>query len=122
MANIKTLIDEWSVRDLEDGSFINISVLNCTELGNESKPGIQVCFMGNIVNYEPLNIERWAYQASKTDANEYLLEDHSWMVHEDQYVKNYLVVGEPMKAKVEVKTRSSKPIIKVYSLPFNSGE
>jgi hypothetical protein len=122
MANIKTLIDEWSVRDLEDGSSINISVLNCTELGNESKPGIQVCFMGNIVNYEPLNIERWAYQASKTDANEYLLEDHSWMVHEDQYVKNYLVVGEPMKAKVEVKTRSSKPIIKVYSLPFNSGE
>ena len=58
MSNIKTIIDEWSVKDLEDGSSITISVIGCTELGNESKPGIQVCYMGNTVNYEPLIIEQ----------------------------------------------------------------
>lgn len=118
MSNIKTIIEEWAVKDLEDGSSLSISVLSCTELGNGSKPGIQVCFMGNIINYEPLHVERWAYQAAKTGSTEYLLADHSWQVHEDQYVKNYLVTGSPLKAKVEVKTRSSKPIIKEYVLPF----
>jgi len=121
MANIKTTIEEWAVKDLEDGSSLRISVINCTELGNESKPGIQVCFMGNTINYEPLIVERWAYQAGKAGATEYLLGDHSWLVHEDQYVKNYLVLGSPLKAKVEVKTRSSKPIIKEYPLPFDVG-
>ncbi len=118
MSNIKTIIEEWSVRDLEDGSSLNISVIDCTELGNESKPGIQVCFMGNTINYEPLIVERWAYQAGKANLTEYLLADHSWQVHDDQYVKNYLVIGSPLKAKVEVKTRSSKPVIKEYSLSF----
>ncbi|GAB3942801.1 hypothetical protein GCM10028805_07980 [Spirosoma harenae] len=118
MANEKTVIDEWSVRDLEDGSSLKIAVLSCTELGNQSVPGIQVHYMGYIVNYEPLIVERWAYQASKKGVEEYLLEDHSWMVHEDQFVKNYLVVGSPLKAKVEVKTRSSKVIAKEYELPF----
>ena len=118
MANNKSIIEEWSVKDLEDGSSINISVINCTELGNESKPGIQVCYMGNIVNYEPVITERWAYQAEKASATEYLLEDHSWMVHDDQYVRNYLITGIPLKAKVVVKTRSSKPVIKEYELPF----
>ena len=121
MSNIKTIIEEWSVRDLEDGSSLNISIVDCTELGNQSKPGIQVCFMGNTINYEPSVVERWAYQASKAGVTEYLLEDHSWQVHQDQYVKNYLVLGSPLKVKVEVKTRSSKPVIKEYSLPFGSG-
>jgi hypothetical protein len=40
MANIKTMIEEWSVKDLEDGSLLNISVIGCTELGNDAKPGI----------------------------------------------------------------------------------
>ncbi|CCH53135.1 hypothetical protein BN8_02207 [Fibrisoma limi BUZ 3] len=118
MANQKTTIDEWSVRDLEDGSSINVTVLGCTELGNQSLPGVQVIYMGNIINYEPLMAERWAYQASKAGVDEYLLEDKSWTVHEDQFVKTYLVVGEPLKAKVEVKTRSSKVIAKEYELPF----
>jgi hypothetical protein len=118
MANIKTIIEEWSVKDLEDGSSLNISVIACSELGNESKPGIQVCYMGNTINYEPVITERWAYQAGKAGAAEYLLEDYSWMVHEDQYVKNYLIPGTPLKVKVEVKTRSSKPVIKEYALPF----
>ncbi|MEO6546643.1 MAG: hypothetical protein ABIN94_01535 [Ferruginibacter sp.] len=118
MANVKTMIDEWAVKDLEDGSSLTISVLGCTELGNDSKPGMQVCFMGNIVNYEPLSVARWAYQSQKDNVTEYLLEDKSWMVHTDQYIKNYLVQGSPLKARVEVKTRSSKPIIKEYALPF----
>ena len=118
MANVKNVMEEWSVKDLEDGSSLNISVLSCSELGNQSKPGIQVCFMGNIVNYEPLVAERWAYQANKEGVKEYLLEDKSWMANEDQYVKNYLVTGSPLKAKVEVKTRSSKPVVKEYTLPF----
>lgn len=120
MSNIKTIIEEWAVKDLEDGSSLSISVIACTELGNDSKPGIQVCFMGNIVNYEPIITERWAYQAGKANVTEYLLEDKSWMAHEDQYIKNYLVTGSPLKARVIVKTRSSKPIIKEYALPFEA--
>jgi hypothetical protein len=122
MANIKTVIEEWSVKDLEDGSSLNISVLGCTEMGNNGKPGIQVCYMGHTVNYEPLIVERWAYQASKAGVSEYLLTDYSWMVHEDQYIKNYLIPGSPLKVKVEVKSRSSKPVVKEYVLPFLVGE
>jgi hypothetical protein len=118
MSNIKTVIEEWSVKDLEDGSSLNIIVLGCTELGNQSKPGIQVCYMGNIINFEPLAVERWNSQAGKVNVSEYLLADHSWTVHEDQYVKVFLLTGSPLKAKVEVKTRSSKPVIKEYELPF----
>jgi hypothetical protein len=118
MSNIKTVMEEWAVKDLEDNSALSISVIGCTELGNQSKPGIQVCYMGNIVNFEPLSVERWAYQAGKVKASEYLLTDHSWMAHEDQYVKVYLLPGSPLKVKVAVKTRSSKPVIKEYVLPF----
>lgn len=118
MSNIKTIIEEWAVPDLEDGSSLSISVVGCTELGNTAKPGIQVCFMGNIINYEPLATARLAYLAEKSNVTDYLLEDKSWMVHEDQYIKNYLVQGSPLKARVEVKTRSSKPVIKEYILPF----
>jgi hypothetical protein len=118
MSNTKTLIEEFSVKDLEDNSSLTITVYSCTEMGNQSKPGIQVFYLGYIVNYEPLIVERWAYQANKQNLTEYLIEDNSWMEHEDQFVKNSLVLGSPLKAKVEVKTRSSKPIIKEYPLPF----
>jgi len=118
MSNVKSILEEWSVKDLEDNSAINISVLSCTELGNEARPGIQVCYMGNILNLEPAAVERWAYLAHKAGVTAYLLEAHSWMAHEDQYVKNYLLTGAPCKVRVEVKTRSSKPVIKEYSLPF----
>jgi hypothetical protein len=118
MANIKTTVDEWEVRDLEDNSALRIYVESCTELGNQSQPGIQVLYMGHYVTYEPLAVERWAYQASKAGKSEYLLEDKSWMVHEDQYVKNWLILGTPLKARVEVKTRSSKPKVREYVLPF----
>jgi hypothetical protein len=118
MANIKTLIEEWSVKDLEDGSSLNISIMGCTELGNDAKPGVQVCYLGHTVNFEPLHVERWAYQAGKVSVTEYLLEEYSWMVQEDQYVKNYLLIGSPLKARVEVKTRSSKPVVREYELPF----
>ena len=118
MANEKTIIDEWSVKDLEDGSSLTITVVNCTELGNQSLPGLQVLYMGNIINFEPNVVERWAYQATKTGVTDYLLEDKSWMVHDDQFVKNYLVLGSSLKAKVAVKTRSSKVISKEYDLPF----
>ena len=77
MANEKTIVDEWSVKDLEDDSSLTITVVACTELGNQSLPGIQVRYMGQTINYEPLITERWAYQASKAGVNEYLLEDQS---------------------------------------------
>ena len=118
MANIKTIIEEWVVKDLEDGSSLKISVFYCSELGNNAKPGIQVCYMGNLVNFEPIVTERWAYQAVKAGGTEYLLEDYSWMPQEDQYVKIYLIPGIPFKTKVVVKTRSSKPVSKEYVLPF----
>jgi hypothetical protein len=118
MANIKTIIDEWSVKDLEDNSSINVLVESGTELGNNSLPGIQVLYMGNYITFEPNIVEQWNYKANKSGITEYLLEDRSWMAHEDQYVKIYFLLGSPLKAKVEVKTRSSKPIIKEYPLPF----
>jgi hypothetical protein len=74
--------------------------------------------MGIIINYEPNIVEQWAYKAGKAGETEYFLKDQSWSVHEDQYVKNYLVTGKPMKAKVVVKTRSSRPVSKEYELPF----
>lgn len=118
MANEKTIIDEWAVKDLEDGSSLTITVIACTELGNQSLPGIQVLYLGNTVNFEPMITERWAYQATKAGVTDYLLADKSWLAHDDQFVKNYLVIGSPLKAKVEVKTRSSKVIAREYELPF----
>ena len=118
MSNIRTVIDEWSVKDLEDNSKITVLVESGTELGNNSVPGIQVLYMGNYITFEPNIVEQWAYKAGKAGVTEYLLEDRSWMAHTDQYVKIFLVLGSPLKAKVEVKTRSSKPMIKEYPIPF----
>ena len=118
MADVRTVIDQWSVKDLEDNSSLDIMVESGTELGNNAKPGIQVHYLGYIVTFEPNIVEQWVYKAGKSGVTEYLLEDKSWMVHEDQYVKISLVTGSPLKAKVEVKTRSSKPVIKEYDLPF----
>nr|WP_295925151.1 hypothetical protein [uncultured Dyadobacter sp.] len=118
MANVKTVLDQWSVKDLEDNSSIQVIVESCTELGNDAKPGIQTLCMGQFVTYEPNIVERWAYQAGKQNVSEYLLEDKSWTFHEDQYVKYYLVLGSPLKARIVVKTRSSKPVIKDFDLPF----
>lgn len=123
MANIKTKIDEWEVRDLEDNGFLRVYVEHNTEMGNQGVPGIQVWYTvaggTSIVNFEPNHVERWAYQAQKAGQTDYLLADHSWMVHEDTYIKNSLVLGEPLRAKVSVKVRSkSQPITKEYELPF----
>lgn len=119
MANIKTMLDQWSVKDLEDNSAIKVTVDSCTELGNSSLPGLQIICMGQIVNFEPNAVEKWCYQAGKQGITEYLLEDKSWAVHEDQYVKFFLVNESPVKARVTVKTRSSKPVTKDYVLPFD---
>jgi SRSO17 transposase len=119
MPNIKTTIDEWEVKDLEDNSKISVLVLHNTEMGNQSVPGVQVMCAGMIVNYEPLHVERWAYAAKKAQQTAYLITDSSWTVYEDTYIKHYLVTGNPLKAKIEVKVRSKdEPVIKEYDLPF----
>ena len=123
MANIKTKIDEWEVRDLEDNGVLRIYVEHNTEMGNRGVPGIQVWYTvaggTSIVNYEPNHVERWAYQAQKANETEYLLTDYSWMYHEDTYIKNSLLIGDKLKAKVSVKVRSkTAPITKEYELPF----
>jgi len=119
MANDQTEIDHIEVRDLEDGSSLKVSVQSCTELGNQSKPGLQVHFLGYIVNFEPLIAERWNYQAKKAGGAPLLL-DSSWTAHTDQFIKVYFVPGTPPKAKVEVKTRSTDtPVAKEYPLPFS---
>lgn len=121
MANIKTKVDEWEVRDLEDNGLLRIYVEHNTEMGNKGVPGLQIYYpFGGIINFEPLHTERWAYQAYKEKTATYLIADHSWMVHEDTYVKNYLVKdGDCLKARVEVKVRSkSAPVVKEYELPF----
>ena len=65
MANEKTLIEEIELRDLEDNSYLRVRAEACTELGNQSKPGIQIHFLGYIINFEPLHAERWNYQTKK---------------------------------------------------------
>lgn len=118
--NVKTKIDEWDVRDLEDNTITTVLVEHNSEMGNKSLPGIQVISMGQIVNYEPLHVEQWAYAAKKAGKQELLLEPSCWMVHEDRFVKHYLVTGEKLKAKIEVKVRSKdKPVVKEYELPFS---
>ena len=119
MANVKTLIDQWSVKDLENNSSINVTVEACTELGNSSSPGIQVVCMGQILNYEQNSVEQWAYRAEKEGAEAYYLADKSWAPSEEQFVKHYLITGSPLKARIAVKTRSSKPTTKDYELPFD---
>lgn len=123
MSNIKTKIDEWEVTDLEDNGVLRIYVEHNTEMGNRGVPGIQVWYTvaggTSIVNFEPVHVERWAYQAQKAGETDYLLTDYSWLNHEDMYVKNSLVIGDKLKAKVSVKVRSKKePITKEYELPF----
>ncbi|MEZ4827753.1 MAG: hypothetical protein R3C61_15935 [Bacteroidia bacterium] len=123
MPNIKTKIDEWEVRDLEDNGVLKIYVEHNTEMGNQGVPGIQVWYTiaggTYIVNYEPNHVEKWAYQAQKADVSEYLLTDYSWIYHEDTYIRNSLIIGETLKARVEVKVRSKKePVVKEYELPF----
>jgi hypothetical protein len=118
--NIKTRIDEWEVRDLEDNSVVTVVIEHNTEMGNKSLPGLQVLCSGHIVNYEPLHVERWAYAAKKAGQEEYLLEDASWTIYEDRFIKHYLVTGDKPKAKVAVKVRSKdKPVVKEYELPFS---
>ena len=120
MSNTKTLVDSFEVRDLEDNSVIRVAVEHCTEVGNAGKPGLQVLYMGNIVCLEPLMAARLAYQARKAGKTELWLEDRSWAVHQDQFVKLFLVLGDKPQVRVEVKTRSkSKPVVKAYELPFS---
>ena len=126
MANIKTKMDEWEVRDLEDNGVLKIYVEHNTEMGNRGVPGIQVWYTiaggTSIVNFEPIHVEKWAYQAQKANSNDYLLTDYSWVNHEDTYIKNSLVIGDKLKAKVSVKVRSKKDAItKEYELPFTLG-
>ena len=121
MANTVTVLDIIEVTDLEDNSKLSVVVQSCTELGNNSLPGLQVLYMGYIVNFEPLHVQRWAYQARKTGKEVYLLEDYSWNVHADQFIRNSLVLGNPLKVRVEIKTQS-KPVVKEYPLPFSVPE
>ena len=123
MANIHTVLDTIEVVDLEDNSKLTVVIQACTELGNNGVPGLQVRYLGYVVNLEPLIVARWAYQARKAGKDVYLLEDNSWNVHPDQYIRNSLVLGDPLKVRVEVKTRSkSKPVVKEYPLPFSVEE
>jgi hypothetical protein len=123
MANIKTVLETIEVPDLEDNSKLTVVVQSCTELGNKGVPGLQVHYLGYIVNFEPGIVERWAYQARKAGKDVLLLEGNSWNVHPDQFIRNYLVLGNPPKVRVEVKTRSkSQPVVREYPLPFSLEE
>lgn len=119
MADEKTVIEQIEVKDLEDGSVLRVAAVACTELGNQYKPGLQIHYLGYIVNFEPLVAERWAYQAKKAGGGPLYLESSSWAVHEDQFVKVYFVPGTPPKARVEVKSRTTdEPVVREYDLPF----
>jgi hypothetical protein len=100
-----------------------VVVQACSELGNSAAPGLQIHYLGYILNLEPLQVDRWAYQARKAGQAVMLLDDYSWNVHADQYIRNSLVLGAPLKVRVEVKTRSrAAPITREYELPFKFEE
>jgi hypothetical protein len=123
MANEIKVLDTIEVRDLEDNSKLTVVVQSCSELGNNGVPGLQVLYLGYTLNLEPLGVERWAYQARKAGKDVLLIEDNSWNVHPDQFIRNSLVLGTPPKVRVEVKTRSkAQPVVKEYALPFNIEE
>jgi hypothetical protein len=123
MANEVKVLDTIEVTDLEDNSKLTVVVRSCSEMGNQGVPGLQVVYMGYFVNYEPLQVERWAYAARKAGQDVFLLEDSSWNIHPDQFIRNSLVLGTPLKARVEVKTRSKQsPVVKEYPLPFSIEE
>ena len=100
MANISTVLDTIEVRDLEDNSKLTVIVQSCTELGNSAAAGLQIHYLGYILNLEPLAVERWAYQARKAGQEVWLLDDYSWNVHADQYIRNSLVLGDPLKVAI----------------------
>lgn len=77
MSNMRTKLDEWEVKDLEDNSNLRIYVEHYTELGYQSVPGIQVKYMGNYVTFEPIGVERLVYWAQKARETEFLMEDKS---------------------------------------------
>ncbi len=119
MNTIETLLDEWEVKDLEDGSRFRVTVEYRSEMGNRSQPGLLVQCMGRYVNYEPCHVERWAYEASKLEQSVFVLQNESWLYHNDQFVRFSLVIDKVLKARVEVKLKSKKqPIVKDYELPF----
>jgi len=119
MNSVETKLDEWEVKDLEDGSRFRVTAEYRAEMGNRSLPGLLVQCMGRLVNYEPCHVEQWAYEAGKLGQEVYVLESDSWLYHPDQFVRFSLVLGETLKARVEVKVKSRKePISKDYDLPF----
>ncbi|MCB9894482.1 MAG: hypothetical protein H6839_08530 [Planctomycetes bacterium] len=124
MVNKIEKLDEWEVRDLEDDSMIRIEVEACSELGNKNKPGIRIKYIiGGGMSYciyEPWTAEKLHYEAKKAGGT-LVRKDKSWEKHEDTWLRNSLVIdGERLKARVEVKVRSSdEPVVKEYDLPFN---
>ena len=96
MANVGTVLDTIAARDLKDNSKLRVIVQSCSELGNNASPGLQVHYLGNILNLEPLQVERWAYQACKAGQDVILLDDHSWNAHADHFIRNSLVFGDPL--------------------------
>ncbi len=123
MTNTKTPIETFEVRDLEDNSTLRVHVEACTEVGNDGKPGIQIHYLGNIHCFEPRMAEQLAYRARKAGQTELYLEDRSWAVHADQFVKLHLELAATPRVRVEVKTRSKqKPVVKHYDLPFRLDE
>lgn len=123
MANVSTVVETIEVRDLEDDSRLRVLVQACTELGNRALPGLQVHYLGHILNVELQQVERWAYQARRSGQRTMLLEDHSWNAHADQYIRNSLLLGDPIKLRVEIKTRSrATPLTREYPLPFRLEE
>ena len=53
MANEVKVLDTIEVTNLEDNSKLTVVVQACSELGNRGVPGLQVLYMGYIVNLDP---------------------------------------------------------------------
>jgi len=111
-------IDEFKIPDYEDGTELNIIINSCTELGNSSQPGLQITYMGNYAVFEPLAAQKWNYELKKRGTDSLLLDHFSWIPGEDNFVKIYFLNSQPLKAKVEAKTKSSAIVSKEYELPF----
>ncbi len=121
----ETKLDEWEVRDLEDDSVFRIIVEQCEKLGNDNKPGLRIRYVIANTGYyfviEPRSATKWAYQARKAGKGVFVVDNCSWLKHDDQFIRNSIVIGPEgsLKARVEVKVKSSsKPTMKEYDAPF----
>jgi hypothetical protein len=120
---LRTVVDQWEITDPATGATFSVAVEFRPELGMRSLPGLMLHVMGRTVSFEPGQVERWVGQAVRARRAIYFLQDESWSDQAGQFVKIYLVRGQPLTVRVEVKVQGRPAsMTREYALPFTVSE